>query len=70
MFGKKVPHWVLAIGDDGSHIMLHDPWVEDEADETVADAANIPVPYDIFMSMAQFGKDGLRAAVILGKRDA
>lgn len=70
MFGKKVPHWVLAIGDDGSHVLLHDPWVEDEADETVADAANIPVPYDIFMSMAQFGKDGLRAAVILGKRDA
>ena len=68
MFGKKVPHWVLAIGDDGSHIMIHDPWIEDEHDETMADAANIPVPYDIFMSMAQFGKDALRAAVILGKR--
>ena len=30
MFGKKVPHWVLAIGDDGDHILIHDPWVEDE----------------------------------------
>jgi ribosomal protein S18 acetylase RimI-like enzyme len=67
MFGKKVPHWVLAIGDDGDHIMLHDPWVEDTRGETAADAANIPVPYSIFMAMAQFGREGLRAAVILGK---
>jgi ribosomal protein S18 acetylase RimI-like enzyme len=69
MFGKKVPHWVLAIGDDGDHILIHDPWVEDEREETISDAANIPVPYDIFMTMAQFGRDGLRAAIILGKRD-
>jgi ribosomal protein S18 acetylase RimI-like enzyme len=69
MFGKKVPHWVLAIGDDGSHILIHDPWVEDTRGETQADAANIPIPYDIFMGMAQFGRR-LRAAVILGKREA
>ncbi|MDP3898056.1 MAG: GNAT family N-acetyltransferase/peptidase C39 family protein [Mesorhizobium sp.] len=68
MFGKKVPHWVLAIGDDGEHIILHDPWVEGERGETKADAANIPVPYNVFMGMAQFGRK-LRAAVILGKRD-
>ena len=68
MFGKKVPHWVLAIGDDGDHILIHDPWVEDEKQETASDAANIPVPYTIFMNMAQFGRDGLRAAVMLGRR--
>lgn len=68
MFGKKVPHWVLAIGDDGNHIFIHDPWVEDERGETAADAANIPVPYGFFMAMAQFGRRGLRAAVILGER--
>jgi ribosomal protein S18 acetylase RimI-like enzyme len=68
MFGKKVPHWVLAIGDDGDHIMIHDPWIEDERGETIADAANIPIPHAIFMSMAQFGRRGLRAAVLLGKK--
>jgi ribosomal protein S18 acetylase RimI-like enzyme len=68
MFGKKVPHWVLAIGDDGGHILIHDPWVEDERHETTIDAANIPVPYAYFMGMAQFGADGLRAAIILGKQ--
>lgn len=67
MFGKKVPHWVLAIGDDGEHIVIHDPWIEGAHAETTADAANIPIPYDVFMRMAQFGKK-LRAAVILGRR--
>ena len=68
MFGKKVPHWVLAIGDDGEHIIIHDPWVEDARGETTADAAAIPVPHDVFMGMAQYGRK-LRAAVILGKRE-
>ncbi|MBB2972314.1 GNAT family N-acetyltransferase/peptidase C39 family protein [Mesorhizobium sp. RMAD-H1] len=68
MFGKKVPHWVLAHGEDGRHIMIHDPWVEDDVGETVADAANVPIPYAIFDRMARFGASGLRAAVFLEKR--
>lgn len=67
MFGQKVPHWLLAIGDDGEHIIVHDPWVEEAQRETRVDAAAIPIPHDVFMRMAQFGKR-LRAAVILGKR--
>ena len=65
MFGKKVPHWVLAHGDDGHHIIIHDPWVEDEVGETMADAANLPVPYDAFDRIARYGGSGLRAAVFL-----
>lgn len=68
MFGKKVPHWVLAHGEDGRHIFIHDPWVEEEFGETVADAANVPVPFHIFDRIARFGSDNLRAAVILEKR--
>lgn len=68
MFGKKVPHWVLAIDDDGDHIFIHDPWVEDEQGETASDAANVPVPHEIFMRMAQFGHPPLRAAVVLGDK--
>ena len=52
----------------GDHILIHDPWVEDERQETILDAANIPVPHGIFMNMAQFGRDGLRAAITIGKR--
>jgi hypothetical protein len=68
MFGKKVPHWVLAQGDDGSHILIHDPWVEEEVGETLADAANLPVPHEQFEHMSKFGKDNLRAAIILRRR--
>lgn len=70
MFGKKVPHWVLAIGCDDDHVVVHDPWVEEERGETAADAAAIPIPNDIFMRMARFGRNGLRAAVILGDNGA
>ena len=68
MFGKKVPHWVLAHGDDGRHIMIHDPWVEEERGETVADAANLPVPYAVFDQISRFGRTSLRAAVFLEGR--
>ncbi|WP_420406625.1 GNAT family N-acetyltransferase/peptidase C39 family protein [Hoeflea sp.] len=65
MMGKKVPHWVLAHGDDGRHIFVHDPWVEEEHGETAADAASIPLPYAIFDRIACFGRSGLRAAVLI-----
>lgn len=68
MFGKKVPHWVLVLADDGDHFIVHDPWVEDERGETRVDAAAIPVPHGVFYAMAQFGK--MRAAIILGERGA
>ncbi|MEF2071225.1 peptidase C39 family protein [Consotaella aegiceratis] len=70
MFGKKVPHWVLAHGDDGRHIIVHDPWVDDEHGETIADAASLPIPHATFDRIARFGKIGLRAAVFLAKRPA
>jgi hypothetical protein len=70
MFGKKVPHWILAHGDDGHHILIHDPWVEDEVGETLADAANLPVPYEQFERMSRFGTENLRAAIILKNRSA
>lgn len=69
MFDKKVPHWVLAHGDDGRHIIIHDPWVADERGESVADAASLPIPYETFDRIARFGKVGLRAAVFLSRRE-
>lgn len=69
MFGEKVPHWVLAHSDDGRHILIHDPWVEEDEGETIADSANLPLSYDVFDHIARFGKDNLRAAVILEKNE-
>ena len=68
MFGKKIPHWILVVGDDGRHLIIHDPWVEDRELESHADAANLPIPYADFEKMARYGRDGLRAAIVLRKR--
>ncbi|MCX5495024.1 GNAT family N-acetyltransferase/peptidase C39 family protein [Kaistia dalseonensis] len=68
MFGKKVPHWILVVGDDGRHLFVHDPWVEDRELETHADAANLPIPYADFERMARWGREPLRAAVVLKQR--
>ncbi|HQF31023.1 MAG TPA: peptidase C39 family protein [Hyphomicrobiales bacterium] len=65
MFGKKVPHWVIAHGDDGRHIFIHDPWVEKKRGEVLADAANLPIPYGEFDRMARGGRDGLKATIIV-----
>ncbi|MBB3997657.1 GNAT family N-acetyltransferase/peptidase C39 family protein [Aureimonas pseudogalii] len=70
MFGQKVPHWVLVHGDDGRHLVIHDPWVADERGESMADAANLPIPYAAFARIARFGKVGLKAAVFLERRGA
>ncbi|WP_082652591.1 GNAT family N-acetyltransferase/peptidase C39 family protein [Aureimonas sp. AU12] len=68
MFGQKVPHWVLVHGDDGRHLVIHDPWVADERGESMSDAANLPIPYAAFAAIARFGKVGLKAAVFLERR--
>jgi len=68
MFGKKIPHWILVVGDDGRHFIIHDPWVEDVELESHVDAANLPIPYNEFDRMARYGRGGLRAAVVLRKR--
>lgn len=65
MFGKRVPHWVLAHGADGHHVFLHDPWVEDKAFETATDAANIPAPFAELDRMWRWGATRLRAAVLI-----
>lgn len=65
MFGKRVPHWLLAHGADGRHVFLHDPWVEDKAFESATDAANIPAPFAELDRMWRWGATRLRAAVLV-----
>ncbi|HVV91989.1 MAG TPA: peptidase C39 family protein [Hyphomicrobiales bacterium] len=67
MFRKKAPHWVLAHGHDGRHIFIHDPWVEDEDFETPAAATNLPIPVAEFERMARYGRDQLRATILIRK---
>lgn len=68
MFGKKVPHWVVAWAADEAHVFIHDPWVENAAFETPADANSIPVPLAELNRMWMWGADRLRAGIIAWPR--
>jgi ribosomal-protein-alanine acetyltransferase len=65
MFGKRVPHWLLAHDADEHHVFLHDPWVEDDAYESATDASDIPAPYAELDRMWHWGQTRLRAAVLI-----
>lgn len=67
MFRRKEPHWVLVHGADDRHLVIHDPWLEYEGFESATDSANIPVPDAAFERMARWGRDGVRAQVLLRK---
>lgn len=65
MFGKRVPHWVLAYAGDDAHVMVHDPWVEEKRFESATDAAAIPIPHRELDRMWRWGKTALRALVLI-----
>jgi ribosomal-protein-alanine acetyltransferase len=67
MYRRKEPHWILAFGRDDRHIFVHDPWFEAESRESFIAAANLPIPAAEFHRMARFGRDNLRAAVLVRK---
>ena len=67
MFGKKEPHWVLVHDADARHVIVHDPWLEHEQDESPADAANLPIPFAEFDLMARWGRTNVRAQIVIRK---
>jgi ribosomal protein S18 acetylase RimI-like enzyme len=67
MFHEKFPHWLLAYAGDHRHVFVNDPFVEADEEETLVSAANLPIPTDEFQRMARFGKDNLRAAIVVRK---
>jgi ribosomal protein S18 acetylase RimI-like enzyme len=67
MFHEKFPHWLLAYAGDHRHVLVNDPFVETDEEETLVSAANLPIPTDEFQRMARFGKGNLRAAIVVRK---
>jgi ribosomal protein S18 acetylase RimI-like enzyme len=61
---KKAPHWVVMSGSDEDCLYMHDPDPE-EGRQSEVDCQYIPVAREDFDRMSCFGKNRLRAAVIL-----
>jgi len=66
---SRVPHWVTVCAIDDRFVYLHDPDIDVDAGETVADKQYLPVDRRIFDQMSRYGsRNPLQAAVIIGPR--
>jgi hypothetical protein len=66
MVRRNVPHWVFCFGREGRYVLLHDPAAaRDEDGKPVAETC--AVPSSEFASLARFGREGLRAAIVIRK---
>ncbi len=61
---KRAPHWVVVSAIDERFIYLHDPDPEDTLQNEL-DCQYLPIARDDFERMARFGRDRLRAALVI-----
>ncbi|MDO3721941.1 ribosomal protein S18-alanine N-acetyltransferase [Marinobacter sp. chi1] len=68
---SRIPHWVTVCAIDKQFIYLHDPEIDTENGETVADKQYLPIDRRVFEKMSRYGSQHpLQAAVIVGPKRA
>jgi hypothetical protein len=67
MMRRKVPHWVFAFGHEGRRILVHDPAAQRDEHGKAKAPETYAVPSNEFARMSRFGKDDLRATVVVRK---
>ncbi|MEQ5815520.1 ribosomal protein S18-alanine N-acetyltransferase [Marinobacter sp. NFXS11] len=66
---SRVPHWVTVCAIDDQFVYLHDPEIDVEVGETVADKQYLPVDRRVFSQISRYGRNQpLQAAVIVGPK--
>lgn len=65
IYQERVPHWLVVIGMDSRFVYAHDPFIDHEKGETIADSLSMPIAHADFKRMARYGKKGQRAAVLI-----
>lgn len=66
---SRVPHWVTVCAIDDQFVYLHDPEIDADDGETVADKQYLPVDKRVFSQISRYGSvQPLRAAVIVGPK--
>ena len=66
---KKVPHWVVVSGYDERCLYVHDP-DPGENQQGAIDCQYLPIARSDFDNMSCFGRDRLRTAVIIRRRES
>lgn len=64
----KAPHWVLITACDEEFVYLHDPDVDHSRHKRSLDCQHLPVSHAEFLRMTVFGRQRVRAAVMLRAR--
>lgn len=70
IYGERFPHWLVVTGFDDRYIYSHDPFVDYDQGETVADSINMPILHHEFQRMARYGRAGQKAVLIVRRRAA
>jgi len=66
---SRVPHWVTVCAIDDQFVYLHDPEIDTDLGETVADKQYLPIDRRVFDRMSRYGRNQpLQAAVIIGPK--
>jgi ribosomal-protein-alanine acetyltransferase len=65
IYREKFPHWVVVTGFDSRYVYVHDPFVDEEEGESIADCINMPIPRREFEAMSRYGRANQRAAVVI-----
>lgn len=65
---SRVPHWVTLCAMDSQFVYIHDPEVDVDEGESIADKQYLPIDRAVFERMARFGQGPLQAAVIVGPK--
>jgi len=62
---SKAPHWVMVTGCDNDFVYLHDPDIDHSQHRLALDCQHMPVSHHDFDRMSCFGRNKLRASVIV-----
>ncbi len=62
------PHWVVVTGFDERFVYVHDPYVDEDENQSRVDCVNRPILKREFARMAKYGRHKQRAVVIVKER--
>lgn len=65
IYRERFPHWVVVTGFDRRFVYVHDPFIDMDKGETVADCINMPIARQDFDRMARYGRSGQKAVVVI-----
>jgi hypothetical protein len=65
IYRERFPHWVVITGFDERYVYVHDPYVDVDEGETLADCISMPIPRRDFLAMSRYGRANQRAVVVI-----